>query len=56
MGKTFKNLFGFGIMSNTFILYRITFKNTVYLTLNYKTLRILVCHVKTCHIKIGFVF
>lgn len=32
----------------TFILYRMTIKNTVYLTLNYQTLRILVCHVKTC--------
>lgn len=48
MGKTFKKLFGIGIPSNTFILYRMTIKNTVYLTLNYQTLRILVCHVKTC--------
>lgn len=47
MGKTFKKLFGIGIPSNTFILYRMTIKNTVYLTLNYQTLRILVCHVKT---------
>lgn len=46
--KTFKKLFGIGIPSNTFILYRMTTKNTVYLTLNYQTLRILVCHVKTC--------